>query len=296
MEARVPGLRQRLNDRVYGRVIGRWRSGELEDRAFERAYRLRAQSIIQPLMLALVVTIAAADWLGRDVPFAEHVERLPVWLVVYAVLALLVGVRVDGFARFGSRNEILTRNRAAAEKNPRLDLQSGKPIHSAVLVQTSYPIAAAYARWLMTVSASGGVLVGALAFVNPACLYLVPLFAALVLWGLFLRFDRRPYVDISADGIFCRSWGRLHYRFDLFKAVYPRQGRGQRGVVLVPRAPAELAPTLSWLGRYNLRSGENVPAHAGTLTIWTTRIGVDRDTFMRALQSRIVEPRLPHAG
>jgi hypothetical protein len=80
MEARVPGLRQRLNDRVYGRVIGRWRSGELEDRAFERAYRLRAQSIIQPLMLALVVTIAAADWLGRDVPFAEHVERLPVWL------------------------------------------------------------------------------------------------------------------------------------------------------------------------------------------------------------------------
>jgi hypothetical protein len=148
----------------------------------------------------------------------------------------------------------------------------------------------------MTVSASGGVLVGALAFVNPACLYLVPLFAALVLWGLFLLFDRRPYVDISADGIFCRSWGRLHYRFDLFKAVYPRQGRGQRGVVLVPRAPAELAPTLSWLGRYNLRSGENVPAHAGTLTIWTTRIGVDRDTFMRALQSRIVEPRLPHAG
>jgi hypothetical protein len=286
------GFRQRLNDRVYGRVIERWRAGALEDVAFERAYRLRAQAIVQPLMLTLVVAVAAADWLGRDGSFAEHVARLPVWLVVYGMIAFVVGVQVDRLARFGSRNEILSRNRAAAEKNPRLDLQSGKPSPPAVLVQTSYRIAASYATWVMTLSCSGGVLTGALAAVNPSCAYLLPLFAALALWGLFLRFDRRTYVDISADGIFCRSWGPLHYRFDLFKAVYPRQGRGQRGVVLVPRSPAELAPTLSWLGRYNLRSGENVPAHAGTLTLWTTRIGVDRDTFMHGLQSRIVRGAL----
>jgi len=39
---------------------------------------------------------------------------------------------------------------------------------------------------------------------------------------------------------------------------------------------------------YSLRSGDGIPAHAGTLTLWTTRIGVDRDAFMRGLQSRIV--------
>jgi hypothetical protein len=287
-EGAVPGFRQRLNDRVYGRVIQRWRSGVLEDTAFERAYRLRAQAIVQPLMFALIAAVAAADWLERDLAFAEHVARLPMWLIVWAMVAFVVGLQVDRFARFGSRNEILVRNRAAAEKNPRLDHQTGKPSGSFVLVQASYPIAASYASWVMTISVSGGVLVGALAILNPDCLLFLPFFGALTLWGLFLRLDRRPYVAISADDIFCRSWGPLHYRFDLFKAVYPREGRHQSGVVLVPRAPAELARTLSWLGRYNLRSGENVPAHAGTLTIWTTKIGVDRDAFLRGLQSRIV--------
>jgi hypothetical protein len=285
----MPGVRQRLNDRVYGRVIQRWRAGELQDAAFERAYRLRAQSIVQPLLLALVLAVAAADWRGRDVSFSEHVARLPVWLILYGTFALAFGIRIDQFARFGARNEILVRNRAAAEQNPRLDPQSGKASRPAVLVQATYPTAPSHANRLMVLSCSGGVLTAALSFLNPACLYVVPVFAALALWGLFLRFDRRPYVDISADGISCRSWGPLHYRFDLFKAVYPRQGRGQLGVVLVPRAPAQLAPTLSWLGRYNLRSGENVPAHANTLTLWTSRIGVDRDTFLRGLQARILD-------
>ena len=93
----------------------------------------------------------------------------------------------------------------------------------------------------------------------------------------------QPAVRTGSSGGLRKRWC-----FDQFKAVYPRQNRFQMGVVLVPRSTAELAPALSWLGRYSLRSGDGIPAHAGTLTLWTTRIGVDRDAFMRGLQSKIV--------
>ena len=45
------------------------------------------------------------------------------------------------------------------------------------------------------------------------------------------------------------------------------------------------------MGRYLVRSGGGAPAHAGALTLWTTRIGVDRDAFLRGLVAAIADAR-----
>ena len=40
-----------------------------------------------------------------------------------------------------------------------------------------------------------------------------------------------------------------------------------------------------------MRSGGGVRAHAGALTMWTTRIGVDRDVFLCGLVAAIADAR-----
>jgi hypothetical protein len=56
------------------------------------------------------------------------------------------------------------------------------------------------------------------------------------------------------------------------------------------RPPAEIAPTLSWAGRYLIRCGGG-PEHPGALTLWTTRIDVDRKAFPRGLIAAIADAR-----
>ncbi len=59
----------------------------------------------------------------------------------------------------------------------------------------------------------------------------------------------------------------------------------------MPLAPAAVAPRLSWWGRHLLGSGEYVPAHAGTLTLWTTRVGLDRSRVLSGLRRAIAESK-----
>lgn len=102
-----------------------------------------------------------------------------------------------------------------------------------------------------------------------------------------MRLDRRPYLVVSAEGIWCRAWGNQQHGFNEFKAVYPRQNGLQRGVAFVPRSPAEFRHRLSWLARYSFRTGDGFSAHVGALTLWTTRVGLNRDGLLKALQVEI---------
>ncbi len=52
---------------------------------------------------------------------------------------------------------------------------------------------------------------------------------------------------------------------------------------------------IEWLARYSLRSGDGIPAHIGSLTLWATQVGLNRDTLMRELQVRIVSAQDPGA-
>jgi hypothetical protein len=106
-------------------------------------------------------------------------------------------------------------------------------------------------------------------------------------WGIYLRLDRRPFLDISADGIWCRSWGEQRLRFAEFKAVYPRRYQLNVGVVLVPQKLDELRAKLSWIGRMSLLGGTAV-AHTGTLTLWTSRVDLPQLELLRAVQDEIV--------
>lgn len=119
--------------------------------------------------------------------------------------------------------------------------------------------------------------------------WLLPFFAFIPAWGVFMRVDRRAYLVVSAEGIWCRAWGNPRHSFSEFKAVYPRQNRLQRGVAFVPRSPAEFRRSLSWLARWSLRTGDGFSAHVGTVTLWTTRVGLNRDSLLSALQAEILK-------
>ncbi len=291
----APRWRRRLNDRVYGKIVERWRAAELDDRAFERAYRWRAQSLIQPVMVVVMVMPAVGDWLSRDLSLSAHVERLGMWLILYAVFALAVGLRVDSFARFGSRDFLLRRNRERAEQNPAQGMVPASKSKStstnggAPLAYGRYPIAPHFARRILLMAVGVDVVAGGLTAYLERPSFALFAAALVTLWALFLLVDRRIHLDVSPEGVWCRAWGPKRYRFDQFKTVYPRKRTINIGVVLVPRAPAELATTLSFWGRYLMRSGEGVPAHAGTLTIWTNRVGLDRDAFLLGVQAEIVK-------
>jgi hypothetical protein len=48
-------------------------------------------------------------------------------------------------------------------------------------------------------------------------------------WSMFVRFDRRPYLDVSAAGIWCRRWGRLVHASHQLASAH-RQSRGSISV------------------------------------------------------------------
>lgn len=280
---------QGLTDRLYGDLVRRWRGGELDDSGFERACRWRGQVIVQPAFALVMALPATLDWIHRDLPLRAHLERLAIWLVLWVAFGLAVGVRVDQAVGIGTRDLILRRHRALVEQDAGAAPTPGAAGVDATLPYGRYPTATAFANRLLGLCLGGTVLFGLLAKVYPGVLIPALAFAALTLWTLVLRLDRRIYLEISPEGVRCRTWGKQCLPFALFKAAYSRENSLQEGVVLVPRVPAAVAPRLSWWGRHLLESGEYVPAHAGTLTLWTTRVGLDQNRVLSGLRRAIAE-------
>lgn len=283
----IHALRQRIHDRIYGDIVQRWHSGKLDDRQFDRAYRLRAQLLVPPIFLSLFVLAAVGDWLERDISTAEHLSRIGNFALLFGVFWLTIGAIIDRNARFGTRDMLLRRVRDAAERQPPIAARA--QVHGDDELEfRNYTRTTRYWNLVLVRVVAATALVALLTLLNPRAQLFLVILAPVVLWALIARFDRRPYLNVSPEGIWCRAWGKHLLAFNDFKAAYPRQNRmGDQGVVLVPYNAATLAPKLSWEGRLALRSGESVPAHAGTLTIWTSKVGLDRDALLRGLLAEI---------
>ncbi|MGC4095077.1 MAG: hypothetical protein QM756_45595 [Polyangiaceae bacterium] len=228
----------------------------------------------------------------------KSVGHLVVLAIVFGFFGLIFGARMARWARWGAREHIQRRHRLAIEANPARPLAAG----------ASNPVAArsffgAHRRskpWAHAVMGLGALVVGLMGVLSMLSggrdgrAVIVGVGGAfLLLWGVYQRLDWRPYLDISAEGIWCRRWGKNRIGFNEFEAVYPRRSGLNHGVVLVARSPDTLGAKLSWFGRLSLRSGDfgGTSAHVGTLTIWTNRLELPSDELLPALQSLIVAPR-----
>jgi hypothetical protein len=274
------------------RDTGAWQRGEIDDATFEQRQVQRAWKVAALLFGALAV--------GGSV--ATLVNGAPWTLVLLLIGMLLVfgfaaAFRMGRWARFAARNEIIKRRRQQIEANPALPLA----IAPATPVELQRFFGAhrrslRYSNWVLKMTALLAALDAALWWgYGPGAYQLVFACTAIIFfgWSMFVRFDRRPYLDISTAGIWCRRWGTERLAFTDVKAVYPRQSGANLGITLVPRRPDELRPKLSWLGRLALRSGDfgGVAAHQGTLTIWTNRLDLPQKPLLLALQSEIVRLR-----
>lgn len=290
------GWSQRLYERVHRRRIERLRRGELDGAGFERAQRAWARKLILLLFGILILVAAGMDWLTSTRPRAEQLERTLCLVGIFAVLGIVIALRVSRFARFGARNFLIRRTRELAERNPALDFTSRpgegrQPIAS--LADGTHRLSTSHANRVLVLAMVASLLLGGVVMARPALIWIAPILTVVLGRALFMRFDRRPFLEISPEGIWCRGWGPQRHPWRIFKAIYPRQNRLQRGVSFVPHSVPEFGRTLSWLARYSLRSGDGIPAHVGSLTLWATQVGLDRDALMRELQARIVsaQPR-----
>jgi hypothetical protein len=269
-----------------------WQRGEMDDATFERRQVRFAWKAA-----ALVFGVLA---IGGDIAVLLKHSPWSLVLVVtgsLAVFGFVAALRIGRLARFAARNQIIKRRRAQVEANPALPLAPA-PATPVELQRFFGPHQRSlrYANWVLKMTA---ILAAIDAFLwwrsgpgpyQIVFAFLVVLFFA---WSMFLRFDRRPYLDVSAAGLWCRRWGNERLAFTELKAVYPRRNGANIGITLVPRDPAALRRKLSWLGRLALRSGDfgAVAAHQGTLTLWTNRLDLPQKAFLLAVQSEIVRGR-----
>lgn len=284
------GFRQRVHDRLYGDVVQQWRSGVLDDREFGRAYRLRAQKFVPLAFVVPFLLACIGDWLERDISFAEHLERVANFALIFGMFWLPIAAVIDRNARWGIRDMLLRRGRDAAEREQQRAVNQPQAAATSELVLGSYRRTTRYWNRMLGLIVAYNAFVALLAMVIPRAQLFLLISVPGLLWALVARFDRRPYLELTTEGIWCRAWGKQRLPFQDFKAAYARKnGLGEQGVVLIPRDPAALTPKLSLNGRLALRSGENVPAHAGTLTIWTSKVGLDRDSLLRGLQAELAK-------
>lgn len=284
------GFRQRVHDRLYGDVVQRWRSGVLDDRQFGRAYRLRAQKFVPLAFVVPFLLACIGDWLERDIWFAAHLERVANFALIFGIFWLAIAAVIDRNARWGVRDMLLRRGREDAERQQRRVVDRTHVVGGGGLVLGSYQRTTRYWNRRLLQIAAYNALVALLSTVIPRVQLFLVISVPGLLWALVARFDRRPYLEITPEGIWYRAWGKQRLPFQDFKAAYARHDRlGEQGVVLIPRDAAALTPKLSLNGRLALRSGENVPAHAGTLTIWTSKVGLDRDSLLRGLQAELAK-------
>lgn len=284
------GLRQRIHDRLYGDVVERWRAGTLDDRQFGRAYRLRAQKFVPLAFVVPFLLACIGDWLEHDISLAEHLERVANFALIFGVFWLLIAAIIDRNASFGVRDMLLRRVRDDAEREQQRGAIQPLTVGDGGLLLGSYRRTTRYwNRALLQIAAYNVFVAVLMTFISRAQFFLV-ISLPLLLWALVARFDRRPYLEITAEGIWCRAWGKPRLAFQDLKAAYARRNSlGEQGVVLIPKDAAALAPKLSLNGRLLLRSGENVPAHAGTLTIWTSKVGLDQGSLLRGLQAELAK-------
>jgi hypothetical protein len=269
----------------------RWRAGDLDDETFERGQRARARNTVLVVVAVFLVGLAAwsvNDRRGRHL----EVEVAPLLLMLgfVAFLGGVLALRAGRFAHAAARNLVLQRNRARVEANPAQPL-TARVGRDGASIYGRYRRSPAFAYRVLGAAALCLALTASLGFgygVTDRFIFLAALSSGLALWGLFIRLDRRVYLDVSAEGISCRPWGPQRLAFGDFKAVYPRRNSMQTGIVFVPRALDELRRKLPWYGRLALRSGGGVQAHVGTLTLWTTRVGVARDPLLRGVQAEIL--------
>jgi hypothetical protein len=205
---------------------------------------------------------------------------------MFGIFWVATGAVIDRNARFGTRDMVLRRVREQAERQQSLAVPI-TPDGLPWLEFRSYTRTTRYwNRTLLRVVVGNG-LIALLALLNPRAPLLLFITGPTLLWTLIARFDRRPYLDFSREGIWCRAWGKGRFPFHDFKAAYPRQDRlGEQGVVLVPRDSKALIPKPSWQSLV-LLSGTQMPAHAGTMTIWTSQVGLDRDSILRGIQAEL---------
>ncbi|MEO8980769.1 MAG: hypothetical protein ABI548_14435 [Polyangiaceae bacterium] len=284
-----------------GRSIALWQEGKLDDRAFERAQIVRARTLTAALFAVLIVLVAAAVVAGN---LSDHTPvRLEQMLLVtggLAVFGVVIVFRVGRFAHVGARNLVLARNRARAEANPAQGLPKTAPGAAAVPARYfgTYRRSLRYACTVLGISGVGFVIFGSLAYwydtngyeFNPMVVMLGAAFVGIAIYGLYMVVDRRAYLELSADGIWCRAWGKERFPFSHFKTVYARQRQLQRGIVFVPRNPEEFQKKLSVGARLMFRNGGGggVQAHARTVTLWTTQVDVPRDALLREVQAAVV--------
>ncbi|MES1185993.1 MAG: hypothetical protein ABUL60_19420 [Myxococcales bacterium] len=269
-----------------------WQRGEMDDATFERRQVRWAWKVAAFLFGALAIGGSAVA-LAKDAPWTQVVLLVGI-LVVFGFAA---AVRMGRWARFGARKQIIARRRQQVEANPAMPLATA-PATPVDLKRFfgAHRRSVRYANWVLKMTALIAAIDAALWWgYGPGAYQIVFACTAVIFfgWSLFVRFDRRPYLDISAAGIWCRRWGAERLAFAELKAVYPRQSGANIGITLVPRRPDQLRPKLSWLGRLALRSGDfgGVAAHQGTLTIWTNRLDLPQKAFLLAVQSEVVRGR-----
>lgn len=279
--------------------VALWQAGKLSDREFEAAQVRRTRGLAGVAFLVLLVLVDALVVVGN---LSDHTPvRVEQLLLVSGVL-LLFGVafalRLGRLAKVGARNQVLSRNRARIEANP----AEGLPLavrESATLPARyfgKYQRSIRYACKVLGLSSAGFALTAGTAYwyetngdeLNPVLAMLAASFFGLVLYGLYMIADRRTYLELSGEGVWCRAWGNERFPFSHFKAVYGRQRSLQRGVVFVPRNPDAFRRRLSFWTRLYFRSGGGIQAHARTVTLWTTQVDLPRDALLREVQAAVV--------
>jgi hypothetical protein len=281
------------------RHIALWQAGKIDDRAFEAAQVRRTRVMVGLGFVALLVAVDIVVVIGN---LSDHTPlRLEQLLLVSGFLVffgVLLAFRVGRLAKVGARNMVLARNRARIEANPALGLSKAAREGAALPARYfgTHKRSIRHACTVLGLSGVGFVLVGGLAYwydtngyeFSPIVAMLGVAFVGIAIYGLYMIADRRVYLELSAEGIWCRAWGKERFPFSQFKAVYGRQRNIQHGVVFVPRNPDEFRKRLSfWTGLY-FRSGGGVKAHARTVTLWTTQVDLPRDALLREVQSAVV--------
>jgi hypothetical protein len=291
MTRQTQGRLERLYARVHATRIARWRQGELDADGFVRAQKAWAGKLVLALFGVIAAVAIVADWSTHERSREEHLTHALVLLGLLTLFGLVFAFRVSRFAGFGAYNFLVRRRREAAEHHPEMDLTSppaGAVTPALTFGFGSFQRSISFGNRLLLLALLANGVLGGLIAMRPERSWMAPFLVFVLAIALYKRFDRRPFLDVSAEGIWCRAWGPRRQPFSAFKAVYPGESRMKSGVIFVPRSVAELKRTLPWMARYTLRAGDGVPANAGTLAIWTTEVTIDRDRFMREMQARIL--------
>ena len=126
---------------------------------------------------------------------------------------------------------------------------------------------------------------------RPALLWIAPILAMVVGRAIFMRFDQRPFVEHLSGRDLVPRLGPATPPLAAFKAITRAKIASSAAFRSSP-TPFPSRRTLSWW-RALAPLGDCVPAHVGSLTLWATQVGLNRDALMRALQTRIVSAQAP---